>query len=66
MVEPTTDLTIKIRNVDMPTLEELATREWRETDQQVSAMVEAVLRAKKARADRPRAARRTTSTARAA
>jgi len=62
-------ITVTIRSDNVALFTEIAEREWRSPDQQGSAMIEATLNAVRAKAnaaERPRPARRPTSTARAA
>lgn len=58
------DLTITIRDADLPLLDELAERDWRHREQQASAMLEQSLstaRARKTQAPRTSLSRRTRS-----
>jgi len=62
-------IAVTIRGSDVALFTEIAEREWRAPDQQGSAMMEATLNAVRAKAnaaERPRPARRPSSTARAA
>ena len=45
------DLTVTIREPDAQTLNELAEQQWRNAEQQASAMLEQALRAQRARSD---------------
>ena len=48
-------LTVTIRDADEQTLNDLAAVQWRNPEQQASAMLEQALRAQQAKADRPAA-----------
>jgi hypothetical protein len=60
------DLTIVVRDNDLPMLDQLAERDWRSREQEVSALLEAALHQARARANAPerspRQARRATRT----
>lgn len=45
------EITVTVRDIDVATLTEIAAQEWRNVDQQASAMLEQALQTRRARSD---------------